>query len=278
MKAFLKKSVEDGCKKVLITGGEPLLYKKLEEIVAYAVQLGFEEVSMQTNGIHLTKKKARSLKEAGLDQLVFSIHSHIPLMVDRLMKGKGVLEKQLHGLVNAHEVGLNTPVTIVIVRQNHRIIPEYFEFMVKKFPFVGHYTLNFVDPVGQARGKPGIVPRISEVEPFLSRSLTFLESAGKTFRVERVPLCYMLEFSEYCTELRRIVTKEPNVVRRHEERVSHDGEYFKKEYVRGEACSSCWLNKVCAGVKNGYAEIYGTDEVYPIFVKPEVIVNRAGGD
>ena len=275
---FLRRQEERGFEKVLITGGEPLLSQELERLVRYALSLGFREVSIQTNGTLMSKEKARSLKEAGVDQVVFSIHSHLPLMVDRIMKGKGVLKKQLTGLVNAYEAGLVTCVTVVITRQNYRILPSFLGFMVENYPFVKHYTLNFVDPVGRSEGRKEIVPKYSELEPFLLSTLLLLENAGKSFRVERVPLCYMTEFAEYSTELRRIVTEEPNVVKRRGEGIIHVKNYFEREYVYGEACSQCWLKAVCPGVKDGYAELYGTDELYPVFIRPEAIISRAGED
>lgn len=278
MKDFLKRCRAEGYKKLFITGGEPLVYEKLEEVVTYAVELGFAEVTVQTNGIYMTKKKARSLKSAGLGQAIFSIHSHDPAMEDALMSGVGILEKQLGGLMNAHNVGLDTPVTVVIVQQNYKMLPDFIRFMVEKYPFVRHYTFNFVDPVGRARDNKEVVPRISHIEPFLMRSLAFLVNEGKTFRIERVPLCYILEFSEYSTELRRIVTKEANTIMRRVERVSHNDDYFKEQYVRGDACCTCWIKEICPGVKKGYADLYGTEEIFPVFVKPETIVSRAGGD
>jgi MoaA/NifB/PqqE/SkfB family radical SAM enzyme len=278
LRSFLKMSFEGGCRKVYVTGGEPLQYPRLEKFVRYAVGLGFEEISVQTNGIYMTKEKAAKLKEAGLGQATFSIHSHIPEMEDEIMGGKDVLKRQLRGLVNANEAGINTPVTFVIIRQNYRILPKFVEFISDNYPMVDHFTLNFVDPEGRAKDNREVVPKLSDVEPFLIRALFFLDKSGKTFRVERVPLCYMTEFAEYSTELRRMTTGETNFAKRNIERISYTPEYFQEEYVRAEACKSCWLNKVCPGLKDGYADIYGTGELFPVFLKPELIVRRAGED
>jgi len=277
-KEFLDDCIRDGYKKVMITGGEPLLYPELVGIVKYASGLGFEDVTIQTNGTLIGAGEASDLKAAGVTQVIFSIHSHLPSVVDTMMVGKGVLEKQLRGLDSVYGAGIETFITTVITTKNYRMLPEFFRFITRRAPYVEHYTLNFVDPVGRSEGNQAVVPRVSEVEPFLIESLIFLSKADKTFRVERVPLCYMLEFAEYSTELRRISTKEPIMVKRGERFEGYGEGYIKREYVRSEACNHCWLKGVCPGLKEGYADIYGTKELYPVFLEPEKILERAGKD
>lgn len=277
LKKLLKKYKGDGYKKAILTGGEPLLNEDLEELIAYAFSIGFD-VAIQTNGTLLTEEKARTFKKAGLDQMIFSIHSHIHKMEDELMNGKGVLEKQIEGLKMAHDAGLFTPVTTLILKQNYKILPKFFEFMINEHPYVHHFTLNFVDPIGRSEKNASVVPKFNDIEPHLARALLILKKANKTFRVERVPICYMLEFAEYSTELRRMWTKEPAAVHRDKESISYTDKYFEVEYVRGDACKACWINHICPGIDIHYAEIYGTGELYPVFIEPEKILRDAGED
>lgn len=52
-----------------ITGGEPLLRDDLEKMIEAARDAGFEDISLTTNGILLTRHRALSLKRAGLMRL-----------------------------------------------------------------------------------------------------------------------------------------------------------------------------------------------------------------
>lgn len=277
IKGLLKTYREEGYEKALLTGGEPFLHQGLAELVEYADSLGFR-VAIQTNGTLVTPERVRAIRDAGVNQVVFSIHSHLPVMEDRIMRGEGVLEKQLAGIRAAHEAGVDSSITTLALRPNYRLFPEIFTFFINELDFVNHFTINFVDPIGRSADNSWVVPRLSEVEPFLMGALMALKRANKTFRVERVPLCYMLEFAEYGTEMRRMWTREPVVVHRDNRSDSYVKGYFEREYVYGQNCESCWLKAICPGLDVHYAEVHGTDEVYPIFVEPEVITRRSGED
>ena len=56
--------------------GEPLLYGKIPQLIAYAKSLGIPEVQLNSNGLLLNKKLSRNLIEAGLDRIIISIDGH----------------------------------------------------------------------------------------------------------------------------------------------------------------------------------------------------------
>ena len=64
-----------GVKAVRLTGGEPLLYPHIEELLARIKQTGwFEDISMTTNGSLLAPRAAK-LKELGLNRVNISLDS-----------------------------------------------------------------------------------------------------------------------------------------------------------------------------------------------------------
>lgn len=67
--------------------GEPLLNKRLPEMVAYAKQKGILEVMFNTNGLLLTPDKTRELVAAGLDYLIVSIDGDTKATYDAIRKG-----------------------------------------------------------------------------------------------------------------------------------------------------------------------------------------------
>lgn len=63
-----------GIEKVRLTGGEPLLRKDLERLIAMLCAEGDLDLTLTTNG-SLLKKKARALKAAGLNRVTVSLDS-----------------------------------------------------------------------------------------------------------------------------------------------------------------------------------------------------------
>ena len=101
---------ELGIDGIRITGGEPLLRKNLENLVARLSRLdAVETLDMTTNGWFL-KQKARLLKDSGLRGVTVSLHS---LKRDRFSKisGMDALPRVLEGIEEAARVGLD-PVKI----------------------------------------------------------------------------------------------------------------------------------------------------------------------
>jgi cyclic pyranopterin phosphate synthase len=68
--------VKHGVEKVRLTGGEPLLRRDLERLVAQlAVIDGLRDIALTTNGSVLTLEKARALRDAGLRRITVSLDS-----------------------------------------------------------------------------------------------------------------------------------------------------------------------------------------------------------
>ena len=99
-----------GVTSVRFTGGEPLLARHLEEVVAAAAALRPRpEISLTTNGVGLARRAAE-LAQAGLNRVNVSMDS-----VDRehfaAITRRDRLDDVLAGLVAAHDAGL-TPVKV----------------------------------------------------------------------------------------------------------------------------------------------------------------------
>ncbi|MEP7328796.1 MAG: GTP 3',8-cyclase MoaA [Betaproteobacteria bacterium] len=63
-----------GVRKIRLTGGEPLLRRHLERLVAMLRDLGDLDITLTTNGA-LLAKKARALRDAGLSRVTVSLDS-----------------------------------------------------------------------------------------------------------------------------------------------------------------------------------------------------------
>ncbi|MCQ2876686.1 GTP 3',8-cyclase MoaA [Helicobacter pylori] len=139
---FLKIAIDEGVKKIRITGGEPLLRKGLDEFIAKLHAYNKEvALVLSTNGF-LLKKMAKDLKNAGLSRVNVSLDS---LKSDRVLKisQKDALKNALEGIEESLKVDLKLKLNTVVMKsvnddeilelleyaKNRHIQIRYIEFM-----------------------------------------------------------------------------------------------------------------------------------------------------
>ncbi len=129
---FLKIAIDEGVKKIRITGGEPLLRKGLDEFIAKLHAYNKEvALVLSTNGF-LLKKMANDLKNAGLSRVNVSLDS---LKSDRVLKisQKDALKNTLEGIEESLKVGLKLKLNTVVIKSvNDDEILELLEYAKKR--------------------------------------------------------------------------------------------------------------------------------------------------
>ncbi|MET0626396.1 MAG: GTP 3',8-cyclase MoaA [Pyrinomonadaceae bacterium] len=105
-----------GVEKVRLTGGEPMLRRDIETLVAKLARVrGIKDLALTTNAFNLAERAA-GLKAAGLDRVTVSLDS-LRRAAFTEITGVDMLERVLEGVRAAQRVGL-TPVKVnaVVVR------------------------------------------------------------------------------------------------------------------------------------------------------------------
>ena len=94
-----------GVRKLRLTGGEPLLRKRLAELVARLAQVeGLQDIALTTNG-SLLAGQAAALREAGLHRVTVSLDALDPDLFRALSGGRGTLDDVLAGIDAARVAG-----------------------------------------------------------------------------------------------------------------------------------------------------------------------------
>lgn len=279
--AAAKKAVDDyvalGYRGIIWTGGEPTLYPRLPELIAYANKRGIHS-RIITNGQRLSDLRYfKKLADAGLAHVNISLFSHKPKVQNFLAQKKDSYRNIVKALENAQKIGITTHVNMVINKYNADHLSEIVKFVVKQYPIVNHFIWNNMDPLmNRASKNIDTIPRLNDFELELFKAMRFLDEHGKTFRVERVPLCYMVEYAHNSTETRKIVKKEERSVHFLDEK---RGRVRQKKWEHGKApcCAVCTLNGICAGLWQ-MDTYYSSQELYPVFVDPKTIQKRILSD
>jgi cyclic pyranopterin phosphate synthase len=140
--------VASGVEKIRITGGEPLVRRDLERLIAQLAPLG-ADLTLTTNG-SLLPQKAQLLADAGLRRITVSLDSLDDKVFRALNDVDFPVQRVLEGIEAAAAAGLPVKVNAVIKRgeNDHQIVP-----LAAFFREHGH-TLRFIEymDVGHTNG------------------------------------------------------------------------------------------------------------------------------
>ncbi len=107
---------ELGVSKIRLTGGEPLLDKKISELIRPLASLpGVKDLALTTNGM-LLAPVAQKLADAGLHRVTVSLDSVDEEVFRAMSGGRGELHQVLAGIKAAEDAGLG-PIKINVVVQ-----------------------------------------------------------------------------------------------------------------------------------------------------------------
>jgi len=168
-----------GIEKIRLTGGEPLLRKRLDHLVEMLSAIGGLDLTLTTNGA-LLARNARELKAAGLNRVTVSLDALDDGVFRAMNDVDFPVAKVLEGIDAAAAAGL-TPVKInMVVKRGvneHEILP-----MARHFKGSGH-VLRFIEymDVGHTNGW-----RMDDVVP----SAEVLRRIGDVLPIEPIEANY----------------------------------------------------------------------------------------
>ena len=140
-----------GMHKLRLTGGEPLLRKRLPELVARLAAIdGIDDLALTTNGA-LLARQARALRDAGLRRITISLDALDPALFRRLSGDRGDLSDVLAGVAAAEDAGFERIKFNCVVQRgvnDGQVLP-----LVERFRGSGHIVrfIEYMD-VGTCNG------------------------------------------------------------------------------------------------------------------------------
>jgi len=147
--------VAHGVEKIRLTGGEPLLRKNIEKLIAMLAELRTVhgkplDLTLTTNG-SLLARKAQSLKDAGLNRVTVSLDAMDDATFRTMNDVDFAVADVLHGIEAAHAVGLGPIKVNMVVKagtNEQEILPMARHF--KGTPHILRF-IEFMD-VGASNG------------------------------------------------------------------------------------------------------------------------------
>jgi hypothetical protein len=245
---------------LVLSGGEPTLNPRLVEYVRLAKRVGVSTVELQSNATRFADPGlARALADAGLDRAMISLHGSTAELSDAITGAPGTFAFTVRGIDELVQTPVDVRLNFVFCQANREDFPRFVDFVAGRWPsvaaasssdvgivfsFVGSHT----DVVPRSRA---LIPSFTDIMPSLVAGLARARAVGLHVggfdSMCGLPLCLVPaeERSQFATA----------------ELAAGAGD---GEFVKAESCARCAEAQRCFGVRRGYAELYGTDELRPI--------------
>ncbi|HET7705990.1 MAG TPA: GTP 3',8-cyclase MoaA [Thermoanaerobaculia bacterium] len=173
-----------GVEKVRLTGGEPLLRRDIERLVAQLATIeGLRDIALTTNGSLLTRHKSRLLADAGLRRVTISLDSLDDETFKRMNDVNSSVERVLEAIEGAADAGLG-PIKLDMVVMRGLNATSVVD-VARRFRHTGHIVrfIEYMD-VGNTNGW-----RLEDVVP----GREIVEMIAKEWPVEPVEANYFGE-------------------------------------------------------------------------------------
>ena len=260
-----------GLRELAITVAEPTLSPNLVPAIRHARSIGFDRVTINTNGRLLGRGRlVEDLVEAGLTTLMLSVHGPSAEVHDPLVRRPGAFVQVEAGLERLAAVrpatGFRLEFLMVLCRSNIAHLDAMWRFFSRfartaqgdGLNCTAMKPLGCADPVYEALGL-----RYGELVDEWLRVWRGL-GAPAAMRLSEVPGCVVLARAgsgpvpEVDVPDARFVRDDAEAPRHHRD----------PNYARRPDCDACVLKPVCSGAMVRYVERFGWDEFPPVLVLP----------
>ncbi|MBN1897273.1 MAG: radical SAM protein [Spirochaetes bacterium] len=234
----------DGAARLVLSGGEPTIHPDIVDFVKYGKRKGYKRVQMITNGrMFVYKAFVASLKNAGLDEAVFSLHGHTRDIHEAMTGAPGSFSQIVQGIENAIKAGFVVSAYTTVTKINFKYLPQIICFAHS----LGITQINLmrVIPAGNAwKNRDSVMCSIEDISPFVHEGL--LAGIDKVISVmsDAMPYCRMKGYEQYVAE--RIV---PETKMRDRDVGSAIKNFEKARLNKGALkffrCKECYYNDIC---------------------------------
>lgn len=277
IKKILARKRKECFEGVRFDGGEPTMRKDLAQLISFCKKIKYHSVTVITNGTLLANEKLvkkflniKSTKNFNLG-FVISLHSHIKNVSEKLTQTPNTFAKTINGLENLTKYGCqNIKIYHLINEYNYKSLPDFVNFINKKFPTIKFILFSFVYPAGAVLLNKDIIPKLSLVRPYLLKSLKLCKKYQINFDFPScgmIPFCLFLGYEKYFISRQEKDRPQNRWIIDSSQNTGYNlasKDFHQKTKIKIPECSDCVFYEICPGLWKTYAELHGTKELKPI--------------
>lgn len=176
---------------LIFSGGDCLKRKDLPELISYAKSLGLRTGAIPAVTPALTGDRLNELKDAGLDQIAFSLDAANAKDHDAFRRVEGVFERTLECIEKANQMGLRTQLNSLINIHNENQLDGLFDIV----DLVGivFWEVFFLVPTGRGQMLP--LMSADKFEEVFEKIYEFNQRVDFTIKITEAP-----HYRRFCHE------------------------------------------------------------------------------
>lgn len=255
---WLEEIAAAGADRLNICGGEPTLWRHLPALIQRATREHGLSVHMNTNAIKLrVPTYVASLKEAGLQSVLISLHAVDPALSDAITRSPGTHQRTVAGIHAALDAGLFVILNCCVDTANVHHLPDHARFVreqfVEKHPDNPVRMVNYSQP-GKYYDYDEYLRRLVDYEvarPQVAAAARILDEVGVLLEIAGTcgfPSCAVRDIAD-------LVPWRP--------KSTMDAGHRQSRADDPEICRGCAVRDQCIGPRREYLQVHGTHGLKP---------------
>lgn len=294
-----------GMRAIDFSGGEPTIHPNFLEFVKYAKSKGFEVICALTNGLRMENKDfVKKMVEAGINDVLFSVHGHNSEEHDYITQIPGSFEKIIQAIENFKEYDISFRVNCTVTNINYKNLDKHTKLYKKLGPRQVNFIL-FNDFELAKELTDQFAVKYSEAGQYIKKAIDILRGKIPYINVRYIPFCFMKNYEKYICDYpqkiydpfewsQRMLIRLPSTgitpfwkylgylfygfVKSHP-KFNLRKDYLEdicvsmrlRDYVKPEICKSCKFCHICQGLEISYAKIFRINELKPVKTKKKIL-------
>lgn len=272
--AVLDQAHADGFTKATFLGGEPTLFKTFLPSLQRAVDLGFEEIVIFTNGVKARNPKwLRTVVSMGTFTWRFSIQGGTEEAHDKVTGRKGSFARIVQGMQHLQRVGgQRVTMNMCVNEDSYRSLPSLPEVCAEYG--VIQACIDMVRPSSTGERSDAYLAQImtpyGDMAPAIDQMLQQFEVLAPNCEVNltNYPFCHLPQWAHVMTHGGESTTTFTADQTDDDGEVAHHAfdkyAFQTSDRVHGPGCSACVFRPGCAGVAGKYVELFGLEDLAPV--------------
>lgn len=247
---------ENGGKKLLISGGEPLISKYFFNLLIFAKRKGIKFLIIETNGRMLFYEEiVKKLKHFEPIRFLASFHFPNAKLYKKYNRSDGFYQT-MQGIKNLIKYNCNFTVNIVVMKPNLHYLKNMAKMLKKRG--VKKIQYEFINGKTLINNYEKFVPRYSDCVAIIKEIIK--ENPDIRITLNEIPVCVVGEkFKKYlapCIDLKKSTLNAAYRLMSARE--------MKSAQFTFPNCKDCSYKSLCVGVAKEYVQTYGPKEFKPL--------------